>query len=162
MCSTLTPSPANRINTAFQFDIMSIPIPHSLLASCSLHEHTEHKPKTHDTLLQKSPGLPYVKLLLGEYLLSFSDGQNCRCTYLAVLLTSDLSIFTATRTGWWVNSVDETPRNSSRPSASQRCTCGTEGRGNYESVHRQKTRGKQRRIEVTGLVTAGRMTKQLI
>lgn len=123
---------------------------------------TQNINQRHTTLLQKSPALTYVKLLLGEYLLSFSDGQHCGCTYLAVLLTSDLSIFTATRTGWWVNSVDETPRNSSRPLASQRCTCGAEGRGNYESMHRQKTRGKNHHIEVTVLVTAGRMTKRLI
>lgn len=119
LCAASTPSPTNRINTEFQFDII-----------CSYRQISAYVlffTQTLSTLrgfsLTESIVLNHVKLLPGEYLLSFSGGWHLGCTYLAVLLTSDLSIFTATRTGWWVNSEEETPRNSSRPSASQRCTC---------------------------------------
>lgn len=76
-CSTLT-SPSSRINV-----------------SCSFHEHMEYTPDT-----QHSHSSPQGSPVLGKYLLSSPAGWNCSCTYLAVLLTSDLSIFTATRTGW--------------------------------------------------------------
>lgn len=63
-----TPPPEKGINTAFQFDIMFLPTFSSLLASRSLHR---HKARTETPLLQRSIGLTHMKLLLGDYLLSF-------------------------------------------------------------------------------------------